>query len=40
MATKKTSYEAPMPATDKKKALQTAIAQIEKSYASLLKGNV
>ena len=32
MATKKTSYEAPMPATDKKKALQTAIAQIEKSY--------
>ena len=32
MATKKSSYEAPMPATDKKKALQTAIAQIEKSY--------
>ena len=32
MATKKPSYEAPMPATDKKKALQTAIAQIEKSY--------
>ena len=32
MATKKTTYEAPMPATDKKKALQTAIAQIEKSY--------
>ena len=32
MATKKTSYEAPMPASDKKKALQTAIAQIEKSY--------
>ena len=32
MATKKTSYEAPVPATDKKKALQTAIAQIEKSY--------
>ena len=32
MATKKTSYDAPMPATDKKKALQTAIAQIEKSY--------
>ena len=32
MATKKPSYDAPMPATDKKKALQTAIAQIEKSY--------
>ncbi len=32
MATKKASYEAPAPATDKKKALQTAIAQIEKSY--------
>ena len=32
MATKKTSYEAPAPATDKKKALQTALAQIEKSY--------
>ena len=32
MATKKPSYEAPMPANDKKKALQTAIAQIEKSY--------
>ena len=32
MATKKPSYEAPVPATDKKKALQTAIAQIEKSY--------
>ena len=32
MATKKPSYEAPMPATDKKKALQTAIAQIEKNY--------
>ena len=32
MATKKPSYESPMPATDKKKALQTAIAQIEKSY--------
>ncbi len=32
MATKKTFYEAPMPATDKKKALQTAIAQIEKNY--------
>ena len=32
MATKKTSYESPVPATDKKKALQTAIAQIEKSY--------
>ena len=32
MATKKTSYEAPTPATDKKKALATALAQIEKSY--------
>ena len=32
MATKKTAYEAPVPATDKKKALMTAISQIEKSY--------
>ena len=32
MATKKTVYEAPAPASDKKKALQTALAQIEKSY--------
>jgi len=32
MATKKGSYEAPTPATDKKKALQTAISQIEKSF--------
>ena len=32
MATKKTSYEAPAPATDKKKALQTAISQIEKNF--------
>ena len=32
MATKKTGYEAPAPASDKKKALQTALAQIEKSY--------
>ena len=32
MATKKTSYEAPSPATDKKKALQTAISQIEKNF--------
>ena len=32
MATKKTGYEAPTPATDKKKALQTALAQLEKSY--------
>ncbi len=32
MATKKTNYEAPAPASDKKKALQTALAQIEKSY--------
>ena len=32
MATKKTVYEAPAPATDKKKALQTAISQIEKNF--------
>ncbi len=32
MATKKTVYDAPAPAADKKKALQTALAQIEKSY--------
>ena len=32
MATKKTSYEAPAPAIDRKKALQTALAQLEKSY--------
>ena len=32
MATKKTAYEAPTPATDKKKALQTAISQIEKNF--------
>ena len=32
MATKKTSYEAPAPANDRKKALQTALAQLEKSY--------
>ena len=32
MATKKTMYEAPTPATDKKKALQTALLQIEKNY--------
>ena len=32
MATKKTVYDAPTPATDKKKALQTALAQIEKNY--------
>ena len=32
MATKKGTYEAPTPASDKKKALQTALAQIEKSY--------
>ena len=28
MATKKTGYEAPTPANDKKKALQTALAQL------------
>lgn len=32
MATKKTAYEAPTPATDKKKALATAISQIEKNF--------
>ena len=32
MATKKTAYDAPAPATDKKKALQTALAQIEKNF--------
>ena len=32
MATKKTAYEAPTPATDKKKALLTAISQIEKNF--------
>ena len=32
MATKKTAYDAPTPATDKKKALQTALAQIEKNF--------
>ncbi len=32
MATKKTAYESPTPASDKKKALQTALSQIEKSF--------
>ncbi|MBE6975289.1 MAG: recombinase RecA [Ruminococcaceae bacterium] len=32
MATKKPAYEAPTPASDKKKALQTALAQIDKSF--------
>ena len=32
MATKKTSYETPTPAADKKKALQTAISQLEKNF--------
>jgi len=32
MATKKTSYESPAPANDRKKALQTALAQLEKSF--------
>ena len=35
MATKKTSYEAPTPASDKKKALQTALAQIEKNFGKV-----
>ena len=32
MATKKTGYEAPTPASDKKKALQTALSQIDKNF--------
>ncbi len=32
MAKKNTPYEAPAPAADKKKALQTALAQIDKNY--------
>ncbi len=32
MASKKTTYEAPAPAEDKKKALATALHQIEKNY--------
>ncbi len=32
MATKKSTYEAPTPASDKKKALATALAQIEKNF--------
>ena len=32
MATKKTVYEAPSQASDKKKALQTALAQIDKNF--------
>ena len=32
MATKKTTYEAPTPASDKKKALQTALSQIDKNF--------
>ena len=32
MATKKTMYDAPTPATDKKKALQTALSQLEKNF--------
>ena len=32
MATKKTAYVAPTPASDKKKALQTALSQIAKSF--------
>jgi len=32
MATKKTVYDAPTPAADKKKALQTALSQIEKNF--------
>ncbi len=32
MASKKTVYEAPAPASDKKKALQTALNQIEKNF--------
>ena len=32
MAQKKTVYETPTPASDKKKALQTALAQIDKNF--------
>ena len=32
MATKKTAYEAPTPASDKKKALTTALSQIDKNF--------
>ena len=32
MAKKTGAYEAPTPASDKKKALDTAIAQIEKNF--------
>ena len=32
MATKKTAYDAPSPASEKKKALQTALAQIDKNF--------
>ena len=32
MATKKSGYEAPTPASDKKKALQTVLSQIDKNY--------
>src|SRR5574344_1584526 len=32
MATKKTNYEAPTPASDKKKALDTVLAQIDKNF--------
>ena len=32
MSIKKTAYDAPTPATDKKKALQTALSQIEKNF--------
>ena len=32
MATKKIGYESPTPATDKKKALQTALSQMEKTF--------
>ena len=32
MATKKSMYEAPTPAADRKKALQTALSQLDKTY--------
>ena len=32
MATKKTTYEAPAPASDKKKALATALSQLDKTF--------
>ena len=35
MATKKPNYEAPAPAADKKKALQTALAPVSYTHLTL-----